>query len=69
MYDSVSQLFVALLVVGYVGVLAALTWWALGPRISRAVKKVVALASLTVMAAEITSPISLIVCAAVRARS
>jgi hypothetical protein len=43
MYDAVSQLFVALLVVGYFVVFAALTWWALGLRIGRAVKKVVAL--------------------------
>src|SRR5215831_16926536 len=43
MYDSVSQLFIALLVVGYFVVFAALTWWALGLPLWRAAKKIAAL--------------------------
>src|SRR5215472_1859666 len=45
MYDDVSQLFVALLVVGYLVVFVGLTCWAVGPRIGRAVKKIIALTS------------------------
>jgi hypothetical protein len=45
MYDNLSQLFVALLVIGYFVVFIALTWWALGPRLRRALKSLAALAS------------------------
>jgi len=45
MYDTASQLFVALFVIAYLAILAALTWWVLGLRLGRARRKIVAPAS------------------------
>jgi hypothetical protein len=45
MYDSISQLIVALFLIAYLLVFAALPWWGLGPRLLGVLKKGFALAS------------------------
>jgi len=44
-YDSVSEVFVALLLIGYFLIFAALTWSALGPRLRCALNSAAGLAS------------------------
>jgi hypothetical protein len=45
MDDTISQLCLATFVIAYLALLAALTWWGLGPRLRPTLKRALGLAS------------------------